>query len=258
MMAVDVKGFGSSDDQRQEDIQDGLITVLEQAAKRSHLRRKDWFVDFTGDGELAILPREVPESLLVDDYLRAFKAELTRYNRDRLANAHLRVRIAIHFGSAVRSGNGHYRGQGVVAVSRLVDSDVLRTALAMSGADLAVILSRPVFMDAVLQGYTTGNAEDYRRVEVRQKEFRSDAWILVPGHDIHAMDLDPASADDDTTSAPEDTTGGTPDASGARCGAPRASGGTDERTRGRPYPGVVNNFNDRVDVSGGVIGIKYE
>ncbi|GAA3749430.1 hypothetical protein [Salinactinospora qingdaonensis] len=188
MIATDAKGFGSADDQRQLAIQSGLRAVPEQAAERSGLCREGWDTQFTGDGELAVLPREAREAVVADEYVRAFAAELAHYNRDLRSEARLRVRMAIHFGNAVPSAEG-YRGQGVVAVSRLVDSDVLRAALDVSGADLVVALSNQVFEDTVLQGYTTVSAEEFRGVNVREKEFVAQAWIRVPGHDIHALDL---------------------------------------------------------------------
>jgi len=124
----------------------------------------------------------------VDDFVRKLAAALQHHNRALLPERRLRLRLAIHHGSAAPASNGFF-GQGVVVVNRLVDSPVLRAALAASDADLAVILSRQVYTDTVVQGYTSFDPADFRKIRVRNKEFSEDAWIWVSRGDVHALDL---------------------------------------------------------------------
>ena len=89
--------------------------------------------------------------------------------------------MAIHFGAAMHADNG-YAGQGVVAVSRLVDSAPLRDALAASQeANLAVMLSKQVFDDVVKQGHVSFAETEFTRVRVQVKEYRDEAWVKVVG-----------------------------------------------------------------------------
>jgi hypothetical protein len=93
------------------------------------------------------------------------------------------LRLAVHFGTATPGPNG-YAHAGPVVVSRLCDSDQLRSALMTSGADLAVIFSRQIYTDTVQSGLTILEPAELRRVRVTKKEFDEDAWIWVPGRAV--------------------------------------------------------------------------
>jgi hypothetical protein len=229
---VDAKNYGKKDDQRQHAIQAAIPQLLTRAAARSELDRASWGIQPGGDSELAVLPSTEPEPRVVDDFVRELKAALTRHNHDLSEGARLRLRMAIHHGVAVPADSG-FAGQGVVVVSRLADCAPLRNALTRSGADLAVILSARVFEDVVLQRYTSLSATEFRHVRVRQKEFGGDAWLLVPGHDVHAIDL--SGNDEPEVASGEQRDGSTP--------KPAAGG-------------VVNTFHGSVDARGSVIGIR--
>lgn len=194
LVAIDAKSYGSGDDQRHDAIQNGLLVVLDEAAAEAHLARADWLKQPAGDSELAVLPPAEPEPRVVADFVYKLAAALRHHNRDLQAARRLRLRLAIHHGTAMPSSNG-FSGQGIVVVSRLVDSPPLRTALAVSGADLAVIVSRQVFMDTVVQGHTSLEPTALRKVTVRNKEFVDDAWIWVPDGDVHSLDLSESEAE---------------------------------------------------------------
>ncbi|MBB6174601.1 hypothetical protein HNR23_004661 [Nocardiopsis mwathae] len=266
LWSVDVKGFGSADDQRQADIQQALPQVLERAVTRSGLDRETWEINSTGDGELAVLPADTPEPVLVDACVRELAVALRRYNHDLVPEARLRLRLAIHHGTVVASPRG-YRGKGIVAVSRLVDSDVLRRALASSGADLAIIVSQAVFLDTVTQRHTGLGVVDFRCVRVASKEFSEDAWIHVPGHDVHALDLGPAPGSNGPAAEEPPAPSAAPTDRGDRSDqgdrgaakrAPKAGGGPRHAKRYRAEHVVHNEFNDQVDASNGVIGMRFE
>jgi hypothetical protein len=186
LVSTDAVGYGSGDDLRHKSVQTGLPAVLDEAAERARLHRVGWQRQVGGDGELALLPLTESEPCVVDDYVHHLAGALGRYNRDLRPEA--RLRLAIHHGVAVQAGNG-YAGQGVVAVSRLVDAPPVRAALEVTDADLAVILSDQVFTDTVAQYYTSVRPEAFRRVRVENKEFLEDAWLWVPDRDVHALHL---------------------------------------------------------------------
>ncbi|MEV6872835.1 hypothetical protein [Amycolatopsis sp. NPDC051128] len=182
---MDVQGYGGRDDRQHASIQSGLLAVADTAAARSGLDRTTWHRQGAGDGELAILPAGVPEPAVTDDYVRELVAALADHNHDLAADARMRVRIAIHHGVAMPGANG-WTGQGVVGVSRLVDSAPLRGALhTFPDADLAVLVSRQIYTDVVAQRHTSLKPAEFREVVVRQKEFTDVAWLRVPGYDVH-------------------------------------------------------------------------
>lgn len=186
LVAVDATGYGSGRDQEHFTLQSGLVAVLNDAAAAADLGRGAWLKQGMGDGELAILPLDEPEPVVVDGYVRHLDSALMAHNKAAPANAKIRLRMAIHFGAAMEADNG-FAGQGVVVVSRLVDSPPLRNALAaVPDANLAVILSRQVFDDVVRQGHVSFAATDFARVRVRMKEYEDDAWVKVIGVDSAA------------------------------------------------------------------------
>jgi hypothetical protein len=181
LVAVDTVGYGGGTDRVHVAVQAGLTRVLSEAAARSKLNRGAWELQQQGDGELAILPHDQSEQAVVDDYVRHLAQALAAHNTEAAAEGRIQLRMAIHYGTAMRADNG-YAGQGVVAVSRLVDSLPVREALAAApGADLAVILSRQVFEDIVRQGHVSFKEGDFTPVRVRVKEYTDEAWVIVLG-----------------------------------------------------------------------------
>jgi class 3 adenylate cyclase len=207
LVAVDAAGYGTGTDQEHLAVQSGLPDVLDAAAARAHLRRDLWLTQQAGDGELAVLPRDEPEPIVVDQYVRYLDEALTAHNANPASRRKLRLRMAIHFGTAMPADNG-YAGQGVVAVSRLVESAAVKDALAAAPqACLAVILSRQVFDDVVRQGHVLVQPTDFAKVSVRVKEFQDEAWVKVVGVPLHAAVLSDKAADDNppgSRAEPED------------------------------------------------------
>ena len=181
LVAVDAAGYGGGNDQEHCALQSGLTAVLDESAERAGLKRSTWQRQSLGDGELAILPHSEPEPVVVDEYLNRLDEALAAHNAATPARRRIRLRVAIHFGTAMPADNG-YAGQGVVAVSRLVDSAPVRNALAaVPKANLALILSRQVFDDVVRQGHVSSAETEFTKVRVQVKEYQDEAWVKVAG-----------------------------------------------------------------------------
>lgn len=202
LVAVDATGYGGGTDQEHVELQSGLTAVLDAAAAHANLRRDRWVKQQAGDGELAILPRDEPEPVVVDQYVRYLDEALTAHNANPGLRRKIRLRMAVHFGTAMPADNG-YAGQGVVAVSRLVESAPIKDALAAAPeACLAVILSRQVFDDVVRQGHVSVPATGFAKVSVRVKEFQDEAWLKVVGVPQHVPVADDVPADDRAPASP--------------------------------------------------------
>ncbi|MEU7827068.1 hypothetical protein [Catellatospora sp. NPDC049133] len=165
------------------------MEVLDGSAEAAGLRRTAWERQAGGDGELAVLPADEPENLLVDNFVRELDGRLADHNEDRLPEARLRLRLALHHGIVEPAANG-FAGAGVVVVSRLVESAAIRaTQAAVPEAHLVVILSNRIFLDTVAQGHTVLRPANCRKVQVQVKEYAEAAWIYVPGHEAHGLVL---------------------------------------------------------------------
>ncbi|CAL9475882.1 hypothetical protein SUDANB121_02948 [Nocardiopsis dassonvillei] len=182
IIAVDAKGYGGSDELTQHHIQETLPELLGEAAAACRLDRSEWYVQFTGDGELAVLPPTVPEPVVLDEYVPAIVHGLRRHNLHRTEAGRLRLRLAVHHGSANLSRqSGHRSGSGIVTAARVVDGDPLRRALEESGADLVLAVTAPIHQDVVLPGHTRLTPEDFTLTTVRNKEYEEPVWVHTPG-----------------------------------------------------------------------------
>ncbi len=237
LISTDAKAYGSGDDQRHRSIQTGLLSVLDEAAALAGLSRSSWDKQGAGDGELAVLPLTEDEPRVVDGFIHHLQGTLTRHNHDLRPEAHLRLRMAIHYGLVAAADNG-FAGQGVVAVSRLVECAPLHAALDTTDACLAVILSAQVFRDTIVQRHTSLSIAEFRKVSVHIKEFRDDAWLRVPNRDVHSLDLSDEPARPMDESSDSASTPSIPQRS-----EPRGTG-------------MHAEFYDKVDVNG-VLGVVY-
>jgi len=177
-VAIDAKSYGALDDVAQYDTQVLLPEVLDEAAAAAGLDRSAWLKQPQGDGELALVPPDQPEPRVVDDFVRELDAILQLRNHGRRPDARLRLRMAIDFGVAYEAPYG-FAGEAVVATARLLASDGLHGALAEAAdADVAVALSPQVYR-TVVNRHTSLTPDLFYRIEVREKEYSSEAWIRV-------------------------------------------------------------------------------
>jgi hypothetical protein len=187
-LSVDVQGYGGHDDIRQAEIQRDLIGLLDRAADRAGLDRRRWIRQPKGDEELALIPATEPSGQVVGDFCLELAAALWRYNAARDRTARMRLRLALDEGPVDRSVNG-FVGRAVVGVSRLVNAQPLRQALAWADrADLAVMLSDGVHRDWVRSGRSSVRPERCRLTRVVEKEYVADAWLWLPAGDSTQQD----------------------------------------------------------------------
>lgn len=196
LIAVDARGYGAAPGGQHRFIQEGMLAVLDEAARRSGLNRDEWDRQVGGDGELAVLPAGVDEPSVVEVFPRALYDALRRYNRYLKEDRRLRLRLAVHFGPAAPGPLGYVQ-EGPVTVSRLCDAKPLKDALAASGAYLVVIFSRVIYEHPICSEDTLLDLEKLRKVRVVMpaKKFDQDAWIWIPGDDAPPPATDDPPAD---------------------------------------------------------------
>ena len=178
LVAVDIEGYSGRDNLGHLELREALGRVCDEAFHRigvSPEARQD-----QGDAFLILIRPDVSKALLVDDLVRELVTALRLFNRTRLPQARMRLRLALHAGEVHLDGAG-FGGGSLVAVMRLIDADALRDALRTAPDDLAVIVSEQLHRDVVLQRYRGIDPAEYHEVQVSRKEFRQPAWIRVPG-----------------------------------------------------------------------------
>lgn len=187
LLAVDAKGYGRVDVVTQRQLQGAIQELLAASADESGLERERWETQVGGDSVLAVLPEGASEPHLVDTFMRHLDAGLRDFNHVRVRQAWLRLRVAVHFGTAAPAANG-FEGRAPVEIGRMLDSAALRSALdAAPDACMALAVSSTVFNDVIREAYTTIRAQEFHEVRIEEKEYAGRIWIRVPGHDGPAL-----------------------------------------------------------------------
>jgi hypothetical protein len=206
LISVDMERCSRRSNRQQYDAQQDFRRLLHEAARDVGLDRVAWSTRQAGDGELAVLPREVVEAGVVGRYVPELDRRLRAYNRDRVEAGRVRLRVAVHQGLVHLDGANGFPGDALVFVSRLGDADPVRAALAaFPDAGVALVVSAGVFRDMAAGGPEEMRPERFRRVRVSEpdKGFDEYAWLCVVDEDMSSL---PPLAD--VTSSPRDPDGG--------------------------------------------------
>jgi hypothetical protein len=172
---VDIVGFGRRDGEAKADLARRLDTLLDQVVADLGVDRNDVRSDDAGDSRVVFLPVGVDPTRVLPVLLSAIRERLGRDNRryrDRM-----RLRMAVGTG-LVGTGPLGFSGELVIDLNRLVDSVVLREAVAGNPyTDLALLVGSAVHDDVIRPGYLAPG--DFTRVEVTAKEFTAPAWLRL-------------------------------------------------------------------------------
>jgi class 3 adenylate cyclase len=238
-LAVDVEGFTrpERDGPSRSMLRDSLFRVIEQALQRSGVENGAWTRLDTGDGACYLLDPEISEVVLLERCLTEMGVGLKDFNRGRLAESMLRLRVVLHSGHVVRDDYG-WSGQELNIAFRLLDSEPLRAALRAGAGPLAVMVSDAIYDGVVRDGWRILESGDWELVDVRVKQWSGHAWLYAP--DRHA-----------------DRRAVTPDEGAPPVAAPPADPATDARTGSDAATHIVKTeIHGNVDAPHGVFGIS--
>ncbi|WP_091301391.1 hypothetical protein [Micromonospora halophytica] len=191
LVAVDMERYSRRSNLQQYEAQQDFKQLLKKAARDVGLDRVTWTTQQAGDGELAILPRDVPEARVIGRFVPELDRRLRHHNSSRLPAARVRLRVAIHQGMVHLDGANGFPGNAVVHVCRLCEADPVRKALAdFPGAGVALVVSTEIYRDVVTEYPEEMRPERFRRVEIAHpdKDFREHAWLCVVDEDISSWE----------------------------------------------------------------------
>lgn len=181
-MAADVESYSRRTTPDQAAVQADLVRVLEEAAVLSGLNRTAWSRQPQGDQELAVLPLDTPEPVVLGDFVRHLAKLLGERNANRAENDRLRLRLAIDFGVVPTAALG-YSGPTAIAVARYLNAPQLKRVLAaIDTTNLAVIVSDRLYQDIVRSCDQGLDPEQYVSAHIEEKGFHGYGWICVPEH----------------------------------------------------------------------------
>ncbi|TCB95405.1 hypothetical protein E0H26_20700 [Micromonospora zingiberis] len=187
LVCVDMERYSRRGNIQQYEAQQDFHRLLREAADEVGMDRVGWTTQQAGDGELAVLPRELPEARVIGRFLPELNRRLRQYNASRLSVARIRLRVAVHQGMVHLDGANGFPGQAVVLVSRLCDAAPVRRALAaFPDAGVALVVSADIYRDVVTEYPEEIRPERFRRIEVvhADKGFREPAWLCVLDEDV--------------------------------------------------------------------------
>jgi hypothetical protein len=178
-LAVDMQSYSKRLGGEQEAVQRDLVRIVETAAIATRLPLDQWRVQQQGDGMLVLAPLDDVEPRYLDTFIRHLDTELGRHNRRLVAEAELRLRVALHHGVAYPAANG-FAGDAAILVCRLLDASVCRDVLADSGGNLVLIVSDEVYRDTVLPEHTLLRPGSFTRVDIDENKLHATGWVWLP------------------------------------------------------------------------------
>ncbi|MGC4773091.1 hypothetical protein ACLQ25_29485 [Micromonospora sp. DT44] len=187
LISVDMERYSRRSNLQQYEAQRHFRELLHEAANAVGLDRVAWMTQQAGDGELAIVPREVSESRVIGKFIPELNRRLRSHNGSLLPAARIRLRVAVHQGLVHLDGANGFPGNAVVYVCRLCDADPVKKALAaFPDAGVALVVSTEIFRDVVTEYPEEMRPERFVRIEVAHpdKEFREYAWLCVVDEDL--------------------------------------------------------------------------
>ncbi|MFC4857700.1 hypothetical protein [Actinophytocola glycyrrhizae] len=171
---VDIVGFGRRDGESKDDLARRLGALLDQVIAdlgvEDDVRTSD-----AGDSRVLFLPVGVDPTRVLPVLLSSVRERLGRDNRRH--RDRMRLRMAVGTG-LVGTGPLGFTGELVIDLHRLVDSVVLREAIADNPyTDLVLLVGNALYDDVIRPGYL--DRADFTRVEVSVKEFTGPAWLRL-------------------------------------------------------------------------------
>jgi tetratricopeptide repeat protein len=186
IIAADVVGFGrpSRTDAHRSQIRRGLYAAMEHAFSSCGLPWRRAYRDDSGDGLFVLLDASVAKERLSASLPYALLGALREHNAEHVAEAGIRLRLAIHSGEVRRDDHGVV-GQALNHTFRLLDAPEFKRMMRTSAAPLGLIVSDAFFCE-IVRGNAASNPSAYRPVDVRVKETDARGWVLLPAEESSA------------------------------------------------------------------------
>ncbi|MEW9529412.1 hypothetical protein [Microbispora sp. NPDC049125] len=181
-LVVDVEGYSTRGNPQAVEIQNRLLWSMWHACRAAGVDPRRCDQQDRGDGQLILLPPAIDEAFAVPRLLLGTQAAMHRVNRRPQDVGRIRLRAALAQSPVHKAATG-YVGDAVIHACRMLDSHLLRRALAGSpAADLAALVSADIYQGVIAHGYGGLDPHGFRRVEVDvpDKGFSAPAYLFVP------------------------------------------------------------------------------
>jgi hypothetical protein len=177
--ALDIVEFSKRPAPRREALQRRLAALSEEVLADLGVPLGETDHQGTGDGLIVFLPDGCPVHEALPRLLNSWHTRLAADNARHAERLRLRLAVAIGpFGLAALG----FRGQTVIEVNRLLDSEPLRRTLAeRDDLGVAALVSDQLYGYVVGDGYPGLDPAQFRRHDVTVKSFSTQAWLWTAG-----------------------------------------------------------------------------
>jgi hypothetical protein len=187
LLGLDVIGSASAPGAELNRVAGAWQTILHDALRAGGIGASDVLAsEAQGDGAVLTLP--YPLLGKVVDLAQRLHERAAAHNRT--SRPEIRLRIAVHAGPLPEHGYARTR----IDHARLLDAPVLKELLARchetadDGAHTGLVLSDQVFRSVFGGDHTElVRSTEFAELAVSAKEFRTNAWVRVPGFDARSL-----------------------------------------------------------------------
>ncbi|WP_381553695.1 hypothetical protein [Streptomyces eurythermus] len=177
ILLFDIERFGSRDDVEQAYLRRILYDVVDATLVTAGVEETAALRADRGDSVMELIDAQVSVPALVKTLLTETPSQLHSKNRLLAASARMRLRIVLSSGYvAVDELNG-WVGSDLNHAVRLLNADILRTALKRRDDDCVLCVSNGVYEGVVRHGPLGVRPDDFHRVTVDTKEGPTVAWL---------------------------------------------------------------------------------
>jgi hypothetical protein len=182
IVAADIVGIARRDrtDQDRLLLVRALRDLLDQTLVGSGISQQHYHVAYAGDSALVVVDPAVPKSRLLNALATDLAARLDDRNSGQPERRRLQLRIALHAGELLQDQQS-YVGQALDLTLRLLDASDVFAAFRVTGADLVVVVSDPVYQAVIATGLAGVDPSSYRPVQVDALQTRVVAWVHLHG-----------------------------------------------------------------------------
>ncbi|WP_406501205.1 hypothetical protein OHA04_16530 [Streptomyces sp. NBC_01590] len=199
ILLLDIEKYSERDDVEQAYLRRMLYdltdrTLLAAGIDETRRRRAD-----RGDSVMELIDANCSVIALLRALLTEVPAQLHGQNRRASASAQMRLRGVVASGYVAVDRLDGWVGSDLNHACRLLDAELLRTALREHPGDFALCVSDPVYRGVVRHSHVGVPAEEFRSITVDSKNGPLAAWLHGPLPGEHPI---PASRRLETPSAP--------------------------------------------------------
>ncbi|ROQ89014.1 class 3 adenylate cyclase [Streptomyces sp. 2132.2] len=180
LLLVDLEGFNKRNEVEQAYLRRSLYSLVDRVATAAGAGSGERQQSDLGDAVMELIDDTVPVVDLLRALLQVLPADLNAYNRVASGSARIRLRLVL---ATVRvdmrergwAGDGEF-----VHAYRLLDADLLRTALRERMDDYALCVSAAVYQSTVRHNHGGVPAQEFHEVAVPTKDGVLQAWLHLP------------------------------------------------------------------------------